>query len=124
MDRIDMHIEVPRLPPNMLGRPVDKSTEGSATIRVRVEAARKRQLIRANCPNSALSSREAEHTCTLEQPAQTLLHRALEKLKLFARADHRILKVARTIADLDNQDTIKPAHISEAIGYRRLDRQN
>jgi len=130
MDRIDMHIEVPRLPTDMLHRPTDEFVEGSASVRVRVEAARERQLQRIGHknraigrPNSALTSREVENVCVLNDEARTLLHRALEKLKLSARAYHRILKVARTIADLDAQDEIQTAHVSEAIGYRRLDRQ-
>jgi len=124
MDRIDMHIEVPRLPPGLLGRPVAKSVEESAVVRVRVEVARERQLVRAGCANSALSSREAEDSCVLQENAHALLTRALEQLKLSARAYHRILKVARTIADLDGQEGIQTTHVSEAIGYRRLDRQN
>ncbi|VAX07701.1 AAA+ ATPase superfamily protein YifB/ComM, associated with DNA recombination [hydrothermal vent metagenome] len=123
LDRIDMHIEVPRLPPGLLGRPVAKSVEGSAAVRVRVEAARKRQLARAGCSNSALSSRETEDSCILEEGAHALLTKALEQLKLSARAYHRILKVACTIADLDGQDIIRSTHVSEAIGYRRFDRQ-
>ncbi|HEC15115.1 MAG TPA: ATP-dependent protease [Sedimenticola sp.] len=124
MDRIDMHIEVPRLATEMLGRPADESAEASASIRARVAAARQRQLDRAGRPNSALGSREAERTCPLEEKAQALLHRALEQLQLSARAYHRILKVARTIADLDGRETIQPRHVSEAVGYRRLDRRN
>ena len=130
MDRIDMHIEVPRLPTELLHRPTDEFVEGSASVRERVEAARNHQLQRTGHknsaigrPNSALSSREVENICVLDDAASTLLHRAMEQLRLSARAYHRILKVARTIADLDGQSGIQTAHVSEAIGYRRLDRQ-
>ncbi len=123
MDRIDMHIEVPRLPTEMLHRPAEEVAEGSAAVRERVEAARERQLQRIGRSNSALSSREVEGVCLLDEAGRTLLHRAMERLRLSARAYHRILKVARTIADLDGQSEIQVAHLSEAIGYRRLDRQ-
>ena len=123
MDRIDMHIEVPRLPTEMLHRPAEEVAEGSAAVRERVEAARERQLQRIGRSNSALSSREVENICRLDDAGRTLLHRAMERLRLSARAYHRILKVARTIADLDGQGEIQVAHLSEAIGYRRLDRQ-
>jgi len=130
MDRIDMHIEVPRLPTEMLHRPAGEMIEESVIVRERVEAARQRQLQRtghpngtAGRPNSALSSREVENICVLDDVGRVLLHRAMEKLRLSARAYHRILKVARTIADLDGQSNIQVAHLSEAIGYRRLDRQ-
>ncbi len=123
MDRIDMHIEVPRLPTEMLHRPAEEVAERSATVRERVEAARERQLQRIGRSNSALSSREVENICRLDDAGRTLLHRAMERLRLSARAYHRILKVARTIADLDGQGEIQVAHLSEAIGYRRLDRQ-
>jgi len=130
MDRIDMHIEILRLPTEMLHRPAEEVVEESATVRERVEAARKRQLQRTGHPNgitgrpnSALSSREVENVCVLDDAGRALLHRAMEKLRLSARAYHRILKVARTIADLDDQSEIQVAHVSEAIGYRCLDRQ-
>jgi len=123
MDRIDMHIEVPRLPTEMLHRPTDEFVEGSVAVRERVEAAHGRQLRRTGRKNSVMSSREVEVSCELDDVTRTLLQRAMEKLQLSARAYHRILKVARTIADLDAAQDIQTAHISEAIGYRRLDRR-
>ena len=123
MDRIDMHIEVPRLPTELLHRPADEFVEGSASVRERVEIARECQLQRMGRSNSALSSREVEDTCVVDDATRALLYRAMERLKLSARAYHRILKVARTIADLDAQTEIQTAHVSEAIGYRCLDRQ-
>jgi len=122
IDRIDMHIEVPRLPPEQLSQTNRSPVEHSAQVRSRVELARERQLTRAGRSNAALGSREIEQTCVLDSEGCALVQRAIEQLGLSARAYHRILKVARTIADLDDKHAIQPAHLSEAIGYRRLDR--
>ncbi len=122
LDRIDMHIEVPRVPTELLTRPAGETTEPSAAVRERVERARERQLERAGRPNSALSSRQTERVCILDAAAQHLIRRALEQLGLSARGYHRLLKVARTIADLAGEECILSAHVSEALGYRRLDR--
>jgi magnesium chelatase family protein len=122
IDRIDMHVEVPRLPPEQLSQPIEVSVEDSATVRTRVELARERQLARSGLPNSSLGARDIEQNCVLEPEGRTLVQRAIEQLGLSARAYHRILKVARTIADLDDEYAIQPANLSEAIGYRRLDR--
>lgn len=78
---------------------------------------------RSGSPNAALTSREVEQFCHLDTKAMQLLHRAMEQLGLSARAYHRILKLARTIADLSHQENINTVHLGEAIGYRRLDRQ-
>ena len=115
-------MEVPRLPPEQLSQTSRQPAENSELVRSRVEVARERQLARAGRPNAALGSREIEQTCSLEPEAQRLIHRALEQLGLSARAYHRILKVARTIADLEGERDIQSTHVSEAIGYRRLDR--
>ena len=122
LDRIDIHIEVPRVPPQQLQSTKINHCENSIQVRSRVEAARSIQLERSGVPNSALSSREIEQFCRLESDAMQLLHRAMEQLGLSARAYHRILKLARTIADLDHQEQITTNHLGEAIGYRRLDR--
>jgi len=122
IDRIDMHVEVPRLPPEQLSQTNRDPVVHSAQVRSRVEAARERQLTRAGRSNAALGSREIEQTCVLDSEGRDLIQRAIERLGLSARAYHRILKVARTIADLDDEYAIQPAHLSEAIGYRRLDR--
>lgn len=120
LDRIDMHIEVPRMQYSTLHE--QKTGESSKTIRQRVVAARSRQLQRCNSTNQTLSNKEVEQYCVLEKSDRSMLEKAIEKLGLSARAWHRILKLSRTIADLDNSDSIQTHHIQEAIGYRRLDR--
>jgi magnesium chelatase family protein len=122
LDRIDLHVEVPRVPADRLNTPVDDRAETSAQVRARVEAARARQLSRAGKPNQALTPRELDRTCRLGDRERTLMTQALQRLGLSARAFHRVLKVARTIADLTGADGIETPHLSEAIGYRRLDR--
>jgi magnesium chelatase family protein len=122
LDRIDMHVEVPRLPPGLLAAPQGTGADSSAGVRERVTQARARQLARAGKPNHALSPRELERSAPLDGPGQRLMEQALQRLGLSARAYHRILKVARTIADLAALERIGPVHLSEAIGYRRLDR--
>lgn len=122
LDRIDIHIEVPRVPPQQLQFSNKNTCENSSQVRSRVETARSIQLQRSGVPNNALTSREVELYCRLNTKSMQLLHRAMEQLGLSARAYHRILKLARTIADLDHQDEITTSHLGEAIGYRRLDR--
>jgi len=120
VDRIDLHIEVPRLAHRVLRG--DSPEESSATVRARVRVARDRQLQRAGKPNSALHTREIERHCALGDADHRLLEQALERLGLSPRAYHRILKVARTIADLAGSDGIRTPHLTEAISYRALDR--
>ncbi|MBV5310533.1 YifB family Mg chelatase-like AAA ATPase [Chromatium okenii] len=122
LDRIDMHIEVPRLDVSRLAgaRPTD--TETTAMVRDRVIAARARQRDRANKPNNVLGPSEIDRDCVLDDAGRRLMEQALTRLALSARAYHRILKVARTIADLHATSAITVTHLSEAIGYRRLDR--
>jgi magnesium chelatase family protein len=122
LDRIDLHIEVPNLPREQ--RHDDSRRETNQEVRARVIAARSRQLQRAGKPNSALGSAEVERFCRLSPADLQLLDRAIEQLGLSARAWHRILKVARTIADLSASETIHTTHLSEAIGYRRLERKS
>ncbi len=122
LDRIDMHVEVPRLLPGALSAPQATAGETSASVRERVVRARERQLHRAGKPNHALSPRELDRSAALDGAGQRLMEQALQRLGLSARAYHRILKVARTIADMAEAERIGPAHLSEAIGYRRLDR--
>ena len=120
IDRIDLHIEVPRLAHRLLRG--DVAEVSSAVVRERVAAARVRQLQRARKANSALDVREIERDCVLSDADYQLLERALERLGLSPRAYHRILKVARTIADLAGAAQIQTAHLTEAISYRALDR--
>jgi len=122
LDRIDLHVEVPRLPPEALNFPAAGRVETSAQVRTRVEAARQIQLARAGKPNQALTPREIDHTCRLDDNGRRLMTQALQRLGLSARAYHRVLKVARTIADLAGCGSIQSEHLTEAIGYRRLDR--
>lgn len=122
LDRIDMHVEVPRLDVSRLGGPPPAGAETTATARARVAVARERQEARAGKPNSELSPGEIDRDCALDATGRRLMEQALTRLGLSARAYHRILKVARTIADLQGAGAIDSTHLSEAIGYRRLDR--
>jgi magnesium chelatase family protein len=121
LDRIDLQLAVPRLPAQDL-RPDAARGEPSATVRERVLAARQRQHERAGTVNARLTQAQTEAHCRLAPPDQALLERALETLQLSARAMHRILRVARSIADLAGMEDIRTAHLAEAIGYRLLDR--
>lgn len=120
LDRIDIQIEVPRVPAADL-RPDGVAGESSATVRARVQIARDRQVERAGVSNASLSQSLVERYCALTPPDRALLERAIDQLHLSARAGQRILRVARTLADLAGSDSIATAHLAEAIGYRRLD---
>ncbi len=120
LDRIDLHVEVPRLPYRLLRG--DNTEESSAMVRERVQAARERQRQRSGKPNAVLDISDIERHCSLTEKDYRLLESALEKFGLSPRAYHRILKVARTIADLADSNTIRTQHLTEAIGYRALDR--
>jgi magnesium chelatase family protein len=121
LDRIDLHVEVPRVPHAALRAAT--ASEDSAIVRARVVAARTRQHQRAGKINAVLGSREIESACSLGAEDQALLERAVDRLGLSARAYHRVLKVARTIADLDGAIDIATPHLAEALGYRCLDRR-
>ncbi len=121
LDRIDMHVEVPRLDKKALDSNTPKG-ENSTIIRERVKKAYQRQLTRSAHCNAELTVSEIETFCTLQPPQKALLDKAMDRLKLSARAYHRILKLARTIADVDASENIEISHISEAISYRSLDR--
>jgi magnesium chelatase family protein len=120
LDRIDIQIEVPALREDELVHA--GQGEPSAQVRGRVERARTRQLERQGKDNARLGPREVERFCATEEGANALLKQAIAKLHLSARAYHRVLKLARTIADLASEATIRVAHVAEAIQYRRLDR--
>src|SRR5438128_9286088 len=126
LDRIDLHIEVP--PVKFREITSERTGEMSAQIRERVVAARRRQQERfkdkpkITC-NACMGSRELKSYCALTEPIMELLKFAMSDLNLSARAYDRILKVARTIADLAGSESISSDHVSEAIQYRSLDRQ-
>jgi magnesium chelatase family protein len=123
LDRIDMHLDVPRISHEVLRKGSPQGEETSASIRVRVVAARNRALARSGKANSALTAKEVKQICTLTEQGHQLLEQAMDKFGLSHRAYHRILKLARTISDLAQSETIEVAHLSEAIGYRKLDRR-
>ena len=126
LDRIDLHIEVRKVPYQELI--MQRTGETSASIRQRVFLARERQShrfmgIKGVYSNAQMDSRLVQTYCRLDKAGEELLKRAMSKLGLSARAHGRILKVSRTIADLDQKEHILAAHVAEAIGYRNLDRQ-
>ena len=121
LDRIDMHIEVPPVPLKEI-QSSTSTEENSDTVRKRVIKAYNRQLQRSNHVNALMNTQDIKRFCQLDQPASQLLEQAVTSLGLSARSHNRILKVARTIADLNDEGSISMQHISEAIGYRRLDR--
>lgn len=124
LDRIDIHLNVPRLKYNELSQ--KRSGESSDVIRSRVNNARIKQAARYKAEaiycNAHLESKQVEKYCVLDEEARELLKMAILELGISARAYDKILKVARTIADLDEKETIEACHISEAISYRSLDR--
>lgn len=124
LDRIDIHIEVTPVPFEKLSE--DRRGESSKVIRERVMKARKHQTQRLEVDkmhyNAQMGVKQIRKYCQLNEVSMQLLKTAMERLNLSARAYDRILKVARTIADLEASEQIEPAHISEAIQYRSLDR--
>lgn len=120
LDRIDMHVEVARLPVNMLAEIRKEAGVESALIRQRVIEAHTLQHLRQYKLNAALTPADLPLFCQLHQEAQTLLLNAANKFNLSARAYHRIIKVARTIADLSASKDIFAEHISEALNFRSL----
>jgi magnesium chelatase family protein len=126
LDRIDLHVEVPSVKFREISG--DRTGETSAQIRERVIVARKRQHARfkdkpkITC-NARMGTRELKQFCELDETTKELLKNAMADLNLSARAYDRILKVARTIADLAGTEKISSYHVSEAIQYRSLDRQ-
>lgn len=122
LDRIDMHVEVPSVPQAVLRATPDTVGEDSAVVRQRVEVARECQTTRSGKANALLKNREVSQHCRISDADSHLLEQAIDRLGLSARAYHRILKVARTVADLAGAADIGTAHLTEAIAYRRLDR--
>jgi len=128
LDRIDIHVEVPRVEYEKLSS--ERLGEPSAAVRERVEAARDRQRVRFEALRRQESSRfditcnaemrpaEVRKYCGLDETGQSLMKSAMSQLQLSARAYHRVLKLARTIADLGGSEVIHPAHLAEALQYR------
>ena len=119
LDRIDLQIEVAALPQDELTQAA--TGESSPSIQARVQAARERQLARQGKPNNLLDSKEIDRYCAPDSPGETLLKQAISRFNLSARAYHRVLKVARSIADLAGAEQVQSAQIAEAIQYRRFD---
>ncbi len=124
LDRIDIHVEVPSLPYRELAGV--RRAESSTDVRKRVQKAREIQQQRfdggTTRVNARMTGKQLRQFCALEEESQRLLEMAVDRLGLSARAYTRVLKVARTIADLENETDVRPQHVSEAIQYRALDR--
>ena len=120
LDRIDLQVEVPGQNAEILMSAPDPNAETSAQAAARVLAARQIQIQRQGCCNAQLNNAAIDRHCALDTAGQQLLMQAMDKLRLSARAYHRILRVARTIADLDAAPDIALTHLTEAIGYRRF----
>ena len=122
MDRIDLHVEVPSISLDELRSP---SAESSESVRERVRKARQRQggRIPSNGSppvNAALEGKQIELHCSPDEEGRLLLERAYEKLGLSPRCVHRIMKVARTLADLEHEEGVRAPHIAEAVQYRAI----
>jgi magnesium chelatase family protein len=122
VDRIDMHVELMALPVDHLVEEADSTIENSAAIAVRVAAARNVQLTRQGKLNSRLSAREVAQYCTLGRDSRSLMATAIARMGLSARAYHRVLKLARTCADLAAAPDLRFVDVAEAIKLRALDR--
>ena len=121
LDRFDMSIEIPALPKGTLAHGGDRG-EATTVVKQRVQQAREVMLARSGKVNALLQSREIEQFCPLNQADAEFLENALHQLGLSIRAYHRIIKVARTIADLQGEAHIQRVHLAEALGYRAMDR--
>jgi magnesium chelatase family protein len=125
LDRIDLHLEVPPVPYRELGAAA--AGDESAAIRPRVLEARERQRVRFGRSrvrvNARMTARQVARYCPLSADGRALMGRAVDRLGLSARAHDRLLKVARSIADLAGDDEIRPEHLAEAVQYRLLDRE-
>ncbi|KTC85972.1 YifB family Mg chelatase-like AAA ATPase [Legionella drozanskii] len=119
LDRIDMQITVQALSQAELVKPSDKEAEQSQTIKQRVEKTRLIQLNRQACLNAELNTKDCERFCALKQEEQQFLSQVLERLKLSARAYHRLLKVARTIADMNELESVELGCLQQALSFKQ-----
>ncbi|MGI9301831.1 MAG: YifB family Mg chelatase-like AAA ATPase [Gammaproteobacteria bacterium] len=119
LDRIDLHVDAPRVPREMLRS--ETAGESSAVVRARVIESRDRQLRRQNKFNALMSNRDVEQHCRLDEQTSAVFDQAINRFRLSARAYHRILKVARTIADIAANERIDQHHLTESVSYRSLD---
>ncbi len=123
LDRIDIQIELGRLDYRQLINTGDELMESSSEVRARVCRARELQFTRQRCRNARLGNRKLMEICTLDKKVETILLEALEKLRMSARSYHKLLKLARTIADLAAVELIRVEHVAEAIAYRQQDKR-
>ncbi len=124
LDRIDLHVELPPVAHELLLAHEHAGAEPSAAVRERVAAAQQRQLARAGCLNARLDAAGLRRHARLTEPQQQFLARAIGTLGLSARATHRVLRIARTCADLGGDDALDMPHLAEALQYRLLDRRH
>ena len=124
LDRIDLHVELPPVAHELLLAHEHAGAEPSVAVRERVEAAQQRQLARGGCLNARLDAAGLRRHARLTEAQQQFLARAIGTLGLSARATHRVLRIARTCADLASSDTLDMQHLAEALQYRLLDRRH
>lgn len=122
LDRIDCHLEVPAVNYDALTGQVSKSVETSAIVRDRVSACQQRQFARQGCLNAHLTVKQLESVVVLDTQSQELLKQAINRLGLSARGYHRLLRMGRTLADMEQQPDVASRHLAEAISYRSMDR--
>jgi len=123
LDRIDIQIELGRLPQHELIRKRQDSTENSDEVRKRVAAARRLQIARQGQVNAQLDNRDLLEVCRLTGKVEQVLSHAIDKLRLSARSYHKLLKLARSIADLASTEDVCETHVAEAISYRQQDKR-
>lgn len=123
LDRIDLHLQVPAVEVDQLTAAPDANAESSAQVRERVAWVRQKQMARQDCLNSALSVAQLDEFVPLTIESQTFLKQGITRLGLSARSYHKILRIARTLADMANQSQVTNQHLAEALAYRSLERQ-
>lgn len=124
LDRIDLHVQVPRVDIEQLHQKQQTTPTSSKTLQQQVIQARNYQYQRDQCCNSDLDGQHIVERCQLDEPQHNLLQQVNQRLKLSTRAYYRLLKVARTIADIEDSAQVTTAHLSEALSYRQIDTQS